>query len=58
MNSRGQSYIIYALLFIAIIAMVYFNMNQQTAKQETLTLNQLAADIQPGQGIAYSDRVG
>ena len=48
MNSRGQSYIIYALLFIAIIAMVYFNMNQQTAKQEVLTLNQLAADIQAG----------
>jgi len=47
-NSRGQSYIIYALLFIAIIAMVYFNMNQQTAKQEVLTLNQLAADIQAG----------
>jgi len=47
-NSRGQSYIIYALLFIAIIAMVYFNMNQQTAKQDTLTLNQLAADIQQG----------
>jgi cell division protease FtsH len=36
------------LLFIAIIAMVYFNMNQQTAKQEALTLNQLAADIQAG----------
>jgi cell division protease FtsH len=47
-NSRGQSYIIYALLFIAIIAMVYFNMNQQGSKQDTLTLNQLAADIEQG----------
>jgi cell division protease FtsH len=35
-------------LFIAIIAMVYFNMNNQSNKQESLTLNQLAADIQQG----------
>ena len=48
MNSRNQSYIIYLLLFIAIVAMVYFNIRQQPGAQEPLTINQLAALIQQG----------
>lgn len=46
MNSRNQSYIIYLLLFIAIVAMVYVNIRQQPSVQEPLTINQLAALIQ------------
>lgn len=46
MNSRNQSGIIYLLLFIAIVAMVYFNIRQQPGVQEPLTINQLAALIQ------------
>ena len=48
MNSRNQSYIIYLLLFVAIVAMVYFNIRQQPGAQEPLTINQLAALIQQG----------
>jgi cell division protease FtsH len=47
-NSRNQSYIIYLLLFIAIIAMVYFNIRQQPDSQQPLTINQLASLIQQG----------
>jgi len=47
-NSRNQSYIIYLLLFVAILAMVYFNIRQQPGAQEPLTINQLAALIQQG----------
>jgi len=47
-NTRNQSLIIYALLFIAIVTMVYFQVNQQPTSQEGLTINQLAADINAG----------
>ena len=48
MNSRNQSYIIYLMLFIAIIAMVYFNFNQQNLESNAVPINQLAADISAG----------
>ena len=48
MKSRNQSYIIYLLLFIAIVAMVYFNVKQQPAAQGPLTINQVAQQIQDG----------
>jgi cell division protease FtsH len=47
-NSRNQSLIIYALLFIAIVAMVFFQIRQQPGADETLTINQVASDIQAG----------
>ena len=47
MNSRNQSFIIYVLLFIAIIAMVFFTVNQQSADEE-IPINQLATDIRAG----------
>lgn len=47
MNSRNQSYLIYLLLFVAIIAMVVYNFNQRGVSED-VTLNQLAADIQSG----------
>ena len=48
MNSRNQSYIIYMLLFIAIVAMVYFNVRQQPNTQGPLTISQVAQQIQDG----------
>jgi len=36
------------LLFIAIIAMVVFNFNQQASAQEVLTINEVASEIQRG----------
>ncbi len=47
-NSRNQSLLIYALLFIAIVAMVFFQLRQQPGTDDTLTINQVAADIQQG----------
>jgi cell division protease FtsH len=58
-KSKNQSYIIYILLFIAILTMVYFNFKQQTTTQDVLTINQVAADIQSGriQRIVVDDNV-
>jgi len=47
-NSRKQSYIIYILLFTAIIAMVYFNFRQQNSESNLVPINQLAVDIKSG----------
>lgn len=48
MNSRNQSYIIYILLFIAIVAMVYFNVKQSPSSTGPLTINQVAQQIEAG----------
>ena len=48
MKSRNQSYIIYLLLFISIVAMVYFNVRQQPDAQGPLSINQVAQQIQDG----------
>ena len=48
MNSRNQSYIIYFLLFVAIVAMVYFNIKQAPATQGPLTISQVAQEVQAG----------
>lgn len=48
MNSRNQSYIIYVLLFMAIIIILLYQFNQQSSTQDVLTINQVAADIQAG----------
>jgi cell division protease FtsH len=45
-KSRNQSYIIYLLLFIAIVAMVYFNVRQQPNTPGPMTMDQLALGIQ------------
>ncbi len=47
MNSRNQSYIIYLLLFVAIIVMAVYSFGQRGSTQE-LTINQVAADIHAG----------
>jgi cell division protease FtsH len=48
-KSRNQSFIIYILLFIAIIAMVFFTVNQQSGAQEAIPINELASDIKNGE---------
>ncbi len=48
-NSRNQSFMIYALLFIAIIAMVFFQMQQRPVTEDVLTINELAAQIEQGE---------
>jgi cell division protease FtsH len=46
-SSRNQSYIIYLLLFIAIIAMVIVNFNSQKSGQD-ITINEVSTGIQNG----------
>jgi len=47
-KSRNQSFIIYVLLFIAIIAMVFFTVNQQAAGVDEIPFNQVATDLKAG----------
>jgi cell division protease FtsH len=46
--NRSRSTIIYVLLFAAIIILVFYSFNQNSTAQETLSINQVAADIQNG----------
>ncbi len=46
--TRNRSSIIYLLLFVAIIAMVVYNFQQQASAQEVLAINKVASDIQNG----------
>jgi cell division protease FtsH len=45
---RNRYSIIYLLLFVAIIAMVVYNFQQQASIQEALTINEVAANIRAG----------
>jgi cell division protease FtsH len=47
-KSRNQSYIIYILLFVAIVAMVYFNIQKQPNGQGPLTISEVAQRIEDG----------
>jgi cell division protease FtsH len=47
-NSRNQSYMVYFLIFVAIIAMVYMSVRQDSATQQPLTINEVARDIELG----------
>jgi len=47
-NSRSQSYVIYLLLFIAIIAMVVYNFSSSSNSQDVLTINEVAAGVENG----------
>ena len=48
MNPRSQSYVIYLLLFIAIIAMLVYNFSAQGTSQNVMTINEVAAAVQQG----------
>jgi len=47
-NSRRQSYIIYLLLFVAIIAMLVYNFSGSGSSGSIISINELAADIKSG----------
>jgi len=47
-NSRNQSYVIYLLLFVAIIAMLVYQFNSTSSSQDVLTINEVAEEIQKG----------
>jgi cell division protease FtsH len=47
-NSRNSSYIVYVLLFIAIIAMLVYQFTQNNGGSEVLTVNEVAAEVQAG----------
>ncbi|MDY6873969.1 MAG: ATP-dependent zinc metalloprotease FtsH [Chloroflexota bacterium] len=49
MKSRNQSFIIYILLFSAIIAMVFFTANQQSVDSTEIPFNEVATAIKNGQ---------
>jgi len=46
--TRNRSSIIYLLLFVAIIAMVVYQFQQQTSTEDALTINEVASDIEKG----------
>ncbi len=46
---RNRYSIIYLLLFVAIIAMVWYNFQQQVSNQEALTITEVAEDIRSGE---------
>lgn len=48
MNSRNNSYIIYLLLIVAIVAILYYSYKQSNVTPDVLTINQVAADVQAG----------
>jgi cell division protease FtsH len=54
-KSRNQSFIIYILLFIAIIAMVFYTVNQQAAGIDEIPFNELATDIINGEVKTISE---
>ena len=45
MNSRTQSYVVYVLLFIAIIVLVVFGFNRSNGANNVLTINQVASEV-------------
>lgn len=48
MKPRNQSYVVYFLLFMAIIVLVVFSFNKANADDTVLTINQLAAEVIKG----------
>ncbi|MBN2047682.1 MAG: ATP-dependent zinc metalloprotease FtsH [Anaerolineaceae bacterium] len=49
MNSRRNSYFIYLLLFVAILAMIIYNFSAQAGATGILSINQVAEDIKAHQ---------
>ena len=47
-SKRNQSYLVYTLLFIAIIAMVYMSVKQDAAFNEPLTISEVAHAVEAG----------
>ncbi len=48
MNSRNQSYIVYILLFVAIIALVIYGFSNSASSSSVISINQLADEVKSG----------
>ncbi len=48
MKPRSQSYIVYFLLFVAIIVLVVFGFNKSNTADSVLTINQVASEVKKG----------
>ncbi len=46
--NRSQSYVVYLLLFVAIIALFVYNFRQQNNSSTEIPINQVANDLQNG----------
>ncbi len=51
MNSKNNSYIVYLLFFVALMAMIYMSMRRDSTSAETLTISDIADQIQTGGSI-------
>lgn len=51
MNSKNNSYIVYLLFFVALMAMIYMSMRRDSTSVETLTISDIADQIQTGGSI-------
>ncbi len=47
-SKRNQSYLVYVMFFIAIVAMIYMNLKQDATAKEPLTISEVARDVQAG----------
>jgi len=47
-SNRNRSTIVYVLLFAIIIVLVMYNLQSNPGSQETLSINQVAADVKSG----------
>jgi cell division protease FtsH len=50
-NSKNNSYIVYLLFFVALMAMIYMSMRRDSTSAETLTISDIADQIQTGGSI-------
>jgi len=50
-NSKNNSYIVYLLFFVALMAMIYMSMRRDSTSVETLTISDIADQIQTGGSI-------
>ncbi|MEL7643247.1 MAG: ATP-dependent zinc metalloprotease FtsH, partial [bacterium] len=49
MNQRNQSYLIYLLLFVAIVALLVYNYGQNESSTQALSINEVAEGVKNGQ---------
>ena len=47
-SKRNQSYLVYVMFFIAIVAMVYMNVKQEANITEPLSISEVARDVEEG----------
>ncbi len=51
MNSRNNSYIVYVLLFAALMAMLFMSLRRNGSSSDILSINEVASEVQKGGAI-------